>query len=158
MLKHSQVSRSWDLKGFNGHKKSYGFKLHLLIDAETQIPIALVVGNGLAADCTLAVPLLKKRPYLKKVGYVLGDKGYDDTDIVNWIVKILEAKASIPIRKKDKRAKEKGKQGKVRYGNLLNWRLKAKGRTFKKSIYNRRTSIERLFQPLKEFTIWVMRR
>lgn len=76
-------------EGFNGHKRAYGFKLHLLIDAETNIPIALIIGNGLAHDGTLAVPLLKKaRPWLKKVGYILADKGYDDTDIVNWIVKV----------------------------------------------------------------------
>lgn len=133
-------------EGFNGHKKAFGFKLHLLIDAETNIPIALTLGNGLAHDGTLAVPLLKKaRPWLKKVGYVLADKGYDDTDIVNWIVQALRAKAGIPIRKKDERAKGK----KLRYGNLLNWRLKAKGRTFKKSIYNKRSSIERVFSTLK---------
>jgi hypothetical protein len=133
-------------EGYNGHKKAYGFKLHLLIDAETSIPLALTVGNGLAADCTLAVPLLKKaRPWLKRVGYVLADKGYDDTDIVNWIVKELEAKASIPIREKSKLAKGK----KLRYGNLLNWRLKAKGRSFKKSIHNKRTSVERIFSTLK---------
>lgn len=133
-------------EGFNGHKKAYGFKLHLLIDAESHIPIALTIGNGLAHDGTLAVPLLKKaRSWLRKVGYVLADKGYDDTDIVNWIVKALEAKAGIPIRKKDRRAKGK----KLRYGNLLNWRMKAKGRTFKKSIYNKRSSVERVFSALK---------
>lgn len=133
-------------EGFNGHKKAFGFKLHLLIDAQTQIPIALIIGNGLAHDSTLAVPLLKKaRPWLRKVGYVLADKGYDDTDIVNWIVKELEAKASIPMRKKSKLAK--GKQN--RYGNLKNWKLKAKGRTFKKSIYNKRSSVERTFSVLK---------
>lgn len=133
-------------EGFNGHKKGYGFKLHLLIDAETQMPIALIVGNGLAADCTLAVPLLKKaRPWLKRCGYVLADKGYDDTDLVNWIVKSLEAKAGIPIRNKSKLAKGKTN----RYGNLQNWELKAKGRTFKKSIYNKRSSVERTFASLK---------
>ena len=133
-------------EGFNGHKMAYGFKLHLLIDAQTNMPLALIIGNGLAHDGTLAVPLLKKaRPWLKRCGYVLGDKGYDDMDIVNWIVKSLEAKAGIPIRKKDMRAKLK----KLRYGNLLNWRLKAKGRTFKKSILSRRTSVERIFSSLK---------
>lgn len=133
-------------EGFNGHKKGYGFKLHLLIDAETNIPISLIVGNGLAADCTLAVPLLKKaKPWLRKCGYVLADKGYDDTDIVNWIVKSLQAKASIPIRHKSKLAKGKTS----RYGNLTNWRLKAKGRSFKKSIYNKRSSVERIFSVLK---------
>lgn len=133
-------------EGFNGHKQAFGFKLHLLIDAQSQMPIAAIIGNGLAHDSTLAVPLLKKaRPWLKQVGYILADKGYDDMDIVNWIVKELKAKAGIPIRRKDKRAK--GKQN--RYGNLKNWKLKAKGRTFKKSIYNRRGSVERTFSTLK---------
>lgn len=133
-------------EGYNGHKKAFGFKLHLLIDAETNIPIALIIGNGLAADCTLAVPLLKKaRPWLRRCGYVLADKGYDDTDIVNWIVKSLQAKASIPIRQKSKLAKGKTN----RYGNLINWKLKAKGRSFKKSIYNKRSAVERVFSVLK---------
>lgn len=133
-------------EGFNGYKKGFGFKLHLLIDAQSQMPLSLIVGHGLANDGTLAVPLLKKaRPWLKKVGYVLADKGYDDTDIVNWIMKELEAKASIPIREKSKLAKGK----KNRYGNLTNWRLKARGRSFKKSIYNKRSSVERVFSSLK---------
>ncbi len=133
-------------EGFNGHKKGYGFKVHLLIDAETKMPIAIIVGNGIAHDSTLAVPLLKKaRPWLKGCGYVLADKGYDDTDLVNWIVRSLQAKASIPIREKSKLAK-----GKInRYGNLSNWRLKAQGRSFKKSIYHKRSNIETVFSTLK---------
>lgn len=133
-------------EGWNGFKQSFGFKLHALIDAETRFPIALIVTNGLAADCTLAIPLLKKaKRYLRKRGYVLADKGYDDTDIVNWIVKMLQSKAGIPMRKKSKLAKVK----KYRYGNLLNWRMKAAGRTFKTSIYKLRTEVERFFSQLK---------
>ncbi len=94
----------------------------------------------------IAILLLKKaKPFLRRAGYVLADKGYDDTDIVNWIVKVLSSKAGIPVRAKSKLAKGK----KNRYGNLLNWRLKAKGRTFKKSIYNRRTTVERIFSVIK---------
>jgi transposase len=133
-------------ENWNGFKQAYGFKLHLLIDTETKMPIALIIGNGVAHDGTLAVPLLKKaRAWLRKVGYVLADKGYDDTDIVNWIAKELKAKAGIPMRKKSKLAKGK----KNRYGNLLNWQLKAVGRTFKRSILKRRTGVERSFSQLK---------
>lgn len=139
--KQEEGSENW-----NGFKKAYGFKLHLLIDAETKMPIALIIGNGVASDGTLAVPLLKKaRPWLKRVGYVLADKGYDDTDIVNWIAKELQAKAGIPMRRKSKLAKGK----KNRYGNLLNWQLKASGRTFKKTILRKRTEVERSFSSLK---------
>ena len=133
-------------ENWNGFKKAYGFKLHLLVDCETKFPLALIIGNGVASDGTLAIPLLKKaRPWLKKVGYVLADKGYDDTDIVNWILKELKAKAGIPMRRKSKLARGK----KNRYGNLLNWQLKAVGRTFKKSILGRRTAIERSFSSAK---------
>lgn len=36
--------------GWNGHKESYGFKLHGLIDAESGVLIALIIGNGLTHD------------------------------------------------------------------------------------------------------------
>lgn len=131
-------------EGWNDFKKGYGFKLHLLIDCETKFPIALIVTNGLANDGTLAIPLLKKaRWWLQKCGYVLADKGYDDGDIVDWIVKNLKAKAGIPIKKTYKgKNKDKG-------GNVKNWQLKAKGRSIKKTIYNRRTTVERGFSVLK---------
>lgn len=133
-------------EGWNEFKEAYGFKLHLLIDAETNFPVALCITNGLASDNTLAIPLLKRaRQYLKQAGYVVADKGYDDENIIEWIIKETKAKAGIPIRKKSVLAKGK----KNRYGNLLNWQLKAKGRTFKKSVYNKRTAIERVFSFLK---------
>jgi len=132
--------------GYNGHKKSFGFKLHALIDVATKFPIALVITDGLMYDGRLAIPLLKRaKPYLKRLGYVLADKGYDDTDIIAWIIKNMKAKAGIPMRKKSKLAKGK----KNRYGNLLNWKMKAVGRTFKKSIYKLRTEIERFFSVIK---------
>lgn len=130
--------------GWNGHKEKYGFKLHLLIDANTSFPIALIVGDGVTHDSQVAIPLLKKARYwLKKVGYVLADKGYDDSDIVEYIAKRLGAKASIPMRKG-----WKNKHGK-KSGNFNNWKSKAAGRTSKKSIYRLRSGIERCFSILK---------
>lgn len=132
-------------EGWNEFKEGYGFKLHLLIDCQTKFPIALIITNGLAADCTLAIPLLKRARYwLKQCGYVLADKGYDDQDIVNWIVKSLQAKASIPIKKVGKRGKSYTWEG-----AWNNFQQKAKGRSLKKSIYNKRGSIERVFSVLK---------
>lgn len=132
--------------GFNGYKKGFGFKLHALVDVKTKFPMALVATNGLVSDNQIAIPLLKRaKPYLKKLGYVLADKGYDDMDIIAWIMYRLKAKAGIPIRKKSRLAKGKPN----RYGNLANWKLKAAGRTFKKSILNLRTEIERFFSSLK---------
>lgn len=131
-------------EGWNDFKEAYGFKLHLLIDCETTFPIALRITNGVAADMTLAIPLLKKaRPWLRRCGYVIADKGYDWQDLVNWIVKMIHAKAGIPI-KKHTRGKNYSWEG-----SFKNFQLKARGRTLKKSIYNRRTAIERVFSVLK---------
>lgn len=131
-------------EGWNEYKEGFGFKLHLLIDTETKFPIAVCLTNGVANDMTLAIPLLKKaRPWLRKTKYVLADKGYDWGDLVNWIVKKLHAKAGIPI-KKHKRGKNYSWEGSWR-----NFQQKAKGRSIKKSIYNRRTAVERVFSVLK---------
>lgn len=131
-------------EGWNGFKEAYGFKLHLLIDCETKFPIALIVTNGLASDNTLAIPLLKKaRVWLKKNGYILADKGYDDSEIINWIVRNLNSKAGIPIRKHNRGKNYSWK------GSTKNFQLKAKGRTLKKSIYILRIEVERAFSRLK---------
>ncbi len=132
--------------GWNGYKEKFGFKAHVLIDAKTKFPVALIITDGVKSDNPVAIPLLKKaKPYLANCGYVLADKGYDDSAIVSFIVKTFGAKAGIPMRKKSKLAKGK----KNRYGNLLNWKFLAKGRTFKKSIYKYRTEIERFFSTVK---------
>jgi hypothetical protein len=131
-------------EGWNEFKEGYGFKLHLLIDCETKFPLALCITNGLASDMTLAIPLLKRARYwLRKTKYVLADKGYDWGDLVHWIGEKLHAKAGIPI-KKVRRGKNYSWEGAWR-----NFQLKTKGRTIKKSIYNRRTAVERVFSVLK---------
>lgn len=131
-------------RGWNGKKETFGFKLHLLIDANTSFPIALILGDGLTHDSQVAIPLLKKaRAWLKKCGYVLADKGYDDTKIVEYIAKKLKAKAGIPMRKGW--TNKKGKKS----GNFFNWKSKAVGRTCKKSILKLRSGIERVFSTLK---------
>jgi len=131
-------------RGWNGKKETYGFKLHLLIDAKTSFPMALMMGDGLTHDSKVAIPLLKKaRPWLKQCGYVLADKGYDDTKIVEYIAKSLKAKAGIPMRKGWTNTKGK------RSGNFLNWKSKAVGRTVKTSLLKLRSGIERVFSTLK---------
>ena len=131
-------------EGWNDFKDAFGFKLHLLIDCETKFPIALCLTNGNASDNTLAIPLLKKaKKWLIRHGYVVADKGYDDFKIVDFIVKELESKAGIPIRKVNR-----GKNYSW-IGATKNFELKAKGRSIKKSIYSRRTAVERVFSVLK---------
>jgi hypothetical protein len=87
--------------------------------------------------------LKRAKKYLQKAGYILADKGYDDGNIVDWIVRTLQSKSAIPIRKT-----YRGKKG-DKGGIFLNWQLKAKGRSIKKSIYDKRTAVERVFSVLK---------
>jgi len=140
--------------GWNGHKEAFGFKLHALIDAQSGVLIALIIGDGTTHDSQVAIPLLKRaRPWLKKCGYVLADKGYDSMDIVEYIAKQLKAKASIPIKETNQKKQNKARQRltteeKIK-GGYLNWKLKSKGRSLKKSIYNKRSEVERFFSTLK---------
>jgi hypothetical protein len=60
-------------------------------------------------------------------------------------MKRFMSKAGIPMRKKSCLARGK----KNKYGNLLNWKMKTRGRTFKKSILHLRTEIERFFASIK---------
>jgi len=138
--------------GWNGHKESFGFKLHALIDAQSGVLIALIVGNGLTHDSQVAIPLLKRaRPWLKRCGYVLADKGYDDTKIVEYIAQSLHAKASIPIKQtnQQQRRKKLNNPELAIKGGYQNWKMKVEGRCIKKSIYNKRSEVERFFSTLK---------
>ncbi len=138
--------------GWNGHKESFEFKLHALVDANTGVLIALIISDGTTHDSQIAIPLLKRaRPWLKRCGYVLADKGYDDTRIVEYIAKSLHAKASIPIKKTNqdnRRRKLNNPQLSIK-GGYQNWKLKVQGRCIKKSIYNKRSEVERFFSTLK---------
>ena len=125
-------------------KKGYGFKLHALTD-EQGIPLALIITTGSRHDCPVAIPLLESFRTLRlTTKYVLADKGYDDLDLVHYIVTQLGAKAGIPMRvKQGKKTKRTNKQG---YQDFL---IKSKGRWLRKSVYNKRSQIERSFSKLK---------
>lgn len=121
-----------------GKAEAHGFKLHALVDANTEAPIALVVTNGKTHDSRLLVPLCEKlSSYKLNPLYVIADKAYDSDDLVAFITKKLGSLASIPIRNKHKQAP-------------LNLETKSSGRTPDKVIYKKRTSVERVFSYLKE--------
>lgn len=140
--------------GWNEYKAGIGFKLHALIDAESGAIIALIIKDGLTYENQVAIPLLKKaRPWLKKCGYVLADKGYDDVEIIEYVAKQLKAKAVIPIKETNQKKLSKNRlkltaEERIK-GGYTNFKFKAKGRCLKQSIYNRRTEVERFFSYLK---------
>lgn len=120
-----------------GKTEAYGFKLHALVDAQSEIPIAIVITDGKVHDSQLLIPLCKKlSSYNLKPSYVIADKAYDSDDLVAFIIQKLGALASIPVRNKTKQT-------------TVNLSAKQQGRTDDLGIYRRRTSVERVFSYLK---------
>lgn len=120
-----------------GKTEAHGFKLHALVDTETELPLALVVTDGKRHDSKLLIPLCTKlKAYQLHPSYVIADKGYDSDELVAFITKKLGVLASIPIRD---RHKQKG----------LNLITKRMGRTNDKAIYRKRTAVERVFSYMK---------
>lgn len=120
-----------------GKTEAYGFKLHALVDTQSELPVALVITDGKVHDSQLLIPLCNKlKSYKLKPSYVIADKAYDSDDLVAYIVQKLGACASIPVRARHKQRE-------------LNLRLKEQGRTTDKTIYRKRTSVERVFSYLK---------
>src|SRR4030042_2370809 len=88
-----------DGSAYWGKEEAYGFKLHALVDAQTELPIALVITDGKAHESKLLIPLCQKlASYHLNPSYVIADKAYDSDDLVAFIVKKLGALASIPVR------------------------------------------------------------
>lgn len=120
-----------------GKTEAHGFKLHALVDAKSEIPIAIVITDGKVHDSQLLVPLCKKlESYRLKPSYVIADKAYDSDDLVAFIIQKLGAMASIPVRAKAKQS-------------AVNLAAKQVGRTDDRGVYRRRTSVERVFSYLK---------
>ncbi len=120
-----------------GKTCAHGFKLHALVDAQSEIPIAIVITNGKVHDSQLLIPLCKKlTSYKLKPSYVIADKAYDSDDLVAYIIQKLSACASIPVRAKAKQS-------------AVNLAAKQVGRTDDRTVYRKRTSVERVFSYLK---------
>ncbi len=68
----------------------FGFKIHLLVDAVYELPVAFKVTDAAASDISegkkLIEGLLKKRPKVMETAkYLMADKGYDDTELIETL-------------------------------------------------------------------------
>ena len=84
-------------------KSWFGFKLHLIVDAKYELPVAYTVTRASAADITvgrdMVADLASERPVvLEKAKYLLGDKAYDDTEMITTLWDEHEIKSVIDIR------------------------------------------------------------
>jgi len=80
----------------------FGFKIHLLVDAVYELPIAYKVTDAAASDISEGKELLdelrENRPEVMRIArYLIGDKGYDDTELIETLKK-EEIKAVIDKR------------------------------------------------------------
>lgn len=126
--------------GYSGHHEGNGFKLHVLVDTKTELPLALVFSSGNRHDSQFLLPLVAKAKKLNvHPDYVIADKGYDDETLVWAIVQTLQATACIPTRKRTNKGTPSDEVK----------RIMAIGRSEDKTIYKKRTAVERNFSYLK---------
>ncbi len=81
----------------------FGYKLHLLVDAIYELPIAFTLTPANEADTTQMPPLLEKAGAKKaehKPEAVIGDKGYDSQENNRVVFKECGAAPIIPIRER----------------------------------------------------------
>jgi transposase len=62
----------------------YGYRLHLLCDCKYELPVAYTVTPANEGEIPVAKSFLFQNefPYFKRMKYFLGDRGYDDTDLI----------------------------------------------------------------------------
>lgn len=82
----------------------FGYKLHLLVDALTELPVSFSLTPANVAD-TVELPAVLEKASLKRPearpDVVIADKGYDSKDNNNVIYKEYKAKPIIPIRERE---------------------------------------------------------
>lgn len=71
-------------------KKWFGFRLHLLSDATYELPVDYEVTKASNSELKETEKLLdnikEKNPKkLEKCRYFLADKGYDSTELIEWL-------------------------------------------------------------------------
>lgn len=135
--KHSDDDAGWSVKTATDGKKRYtwGFKAHLLCDAEYELPISVDVTAGNVHDVRRASPLLRQGTYADSrfwPKYVLGDAAYSSEKLRKQMRHNHAATPIIDPNPAHKKA--------VRATDMTDdW----------KSIYAKRTAVERLFSRLK---------
>ncbi len=81
----------------------FGYKLHLVIDALYELPLAFILTPANEADTTYLKPLLQKAGVDQeelKPEVVIADKGYDSQENNTYVYKDCKATPIIPIRER----------------------------------------------------------
>jgi transposase len=135
----SDKDATWSVKPDTAGKMKYffGYKLHLLADTQYELPIVAKITTASTSDILAATPLLSQARYTYSrfhPEYVICDAGYSSQRLRHSIKRQFRAKSIIKTNPSHKKAKA----------------LFPEDEEFRE-IYNRRSSIERLFGRLKGY-------
>ena len=101
----------------------FGFKLHLVVDADYELPVAMSVTKASVSDVSEMKPLMAKlaqehSSIVRGCEHFMGDKGYDSTELISWLWKEHEIKAVIDIRNMWQDGDRTRNLPSGRYGNM----------------------------------------
>lgn len=111
----------------------YGYRLHVLVDADAEVPVVVKITRANVNDVTMFPALFqagKKTFGWDKVGWFTGDKGYDATD-VRAPFNTYSTQVAIPAR---------GTPDDLKAGGF---------RGVAARVYKKRTAVERFFSKFK---------
>jgi hypothetical protein len=96
----SETDAAWGSKEYKGRREDgsewiktehcFGFKIHLLVCAKHELPIAFSMTDAAASDVKSGKELLEKidkerSDVLKRCDFFMADRGYDDTALILWL-------------------------------------------------------------------------
>lgn len=108
------VDADWGTKTYKGQHKDgsawekvvrwFGYKLHLLVDAVHELPLAFSLAKASAADCPEVVPLLEKLrsrhpAVIERAEELAADKAYDSGELHEALYEGYGIKPVVDIRK-----------------------------------------------------------
>jgi hypothetical protein len=84
-------------------KSWFGFKLHLIVDADYELPVDFKVTKASASDIAVGRDMVQdlasnRHQVLENAEFFLGDKGYDDTELITTLWDEHQVKPVIDIR------------------------------------------------------------
>jgi len=113
-LKDDGISPNWGKKKDTDSNdvKWFGWKLHILADCKSELPLAIKVTPASVNDGIVAVPLMKKfKEYYSdtfKIKHCIMDSGYDIQDNYNYIINEFGAQPIIAYNKRGSFAPPEG--------------------------------------------------
>lgn len=133
--KTTDPNASWGVKLDTASKKKFyfGYKLHLLVDTEHEIPVAANVATASIHDVRMASRVFSEARFTNSKfhpDYIIADAGYSSDKFKRLIKRQYRAEPIIKVNPAHKKAL---------FHETDEW----------KSLYNRRTAIERVFGRLK---------